>query len=231
MSVLVVERFEIVQIEEHHGAVTTTALAGCDGLLQTVIQQPAIGKMGQGVVEREFVDFLFRHFALGNIMGHNNYALWLALAIFYQSATGFHVADITVGQHEPVFCPLTDTALQRVSVENLLIRSRSSDVSRRRSLCLSRLPHRQTAWRRKGCCRYGGHVRSSTAMKSSTFSAIRRKNSSCSARSLSTCLRLAICFSSWTFSFLPEPLISLHLQIPSRISDGIDASPQLKRRR
>ena len=42
----------------------TTAVTGCDRLFQTIIQKAAIGKLRQGVIERELADFVNTWIAL-----------------------------------------------------------------------------------------------------------------------------------------------------------------------
>ena len=67
MPQTIIQGFEIIQIDEQQGTVTVIAKAGRNRLLQAVHQQPPIGKVGQGVVEGQIPDFIFRRLSFGNV--------------------------------------------------------------------------------------------------------------------------------------------------------------------
>ena len=62
VAVFVVERFEVVEVEEEHGAVGAATLALCHRLGEAVAQQAPIGQAGQRVVEGQFAHPVL-HFA------------------------------------------------------------------------------------------------------------------------------------------------------------------------
>ncbi len=74
MSVRIIERFKVIQIEKHHRTITATALAGRHDFVQPVKQQSAIGELRQAVVEGQIVDFLFRRLALGDVTPNAKHA-------------------------------------------------------------------------------------------------------------------------------------------------------------
>ena len=64
----VVERLEVVQVDEQQCAISSAAGAGRQRLLQPVEQQPAVGQAGQRVVEGQRLDLVFRRLALGDVL-------------------------------------------------------------------------------------------------------------------------------------------------------------------
>jgi hypothetical protein len=63
----VVERLEVVEVDEQQSAMPVPARARRQRLAQTVVQQTTVGQAGQGVVEGEMPNFFLGRFAHGDI--------------------------------------------------------------------------------------------------------------------------------------------------------------------
>ena len=66
----VVERLEVVQIQEQQCTITAVAAAGGHRLLQAIEQQAPIGQVSQRIVEGKVADFFLGRLACGNVLKH-----------------------------------------------------------------------------------------------------------------------------------------------------------------
>ena len=90
VTVLVVERLEVVQVEQDQGTVQPAAFAAGLGLGQAVVEQAPVGELGEAVVIGELADLLLDAFALGDVAMHHD----------RPAAAGAEGRD---GHHEPAF--------------------------------------------------------------------------------------------------------------------------------
>ena len=63
----VIERLEVVEIDQHQCAVPVVSRTVGHGLPQTIKHQATIGQIGQRVVERQVFDFVGSHLAFGDV--------------------------------------------------------------------------------------------------------------------------------------------------------------------
>ena len=70
VPVFIVERLEIVQVDEHQRGIAIAALAGRNDLAETILQQAPIGQLRQGVIESQIAYLLLGLLALGDIARH-----------------------------------------------------------------------------------------------------------------------------------------------------------------
>ena len=67
MAMRVIERFEVVQVQQHQRTVLPGALAAGQGLLQPLVQHAPVGQARQAVVIGQVADLLLGLFALGDV--------------------------------------------------------------------------------------------------------------------------------------------------------------------
>ena len=72
MALAVVQRFEAVQVHEHHRAMQAAALAGRDGQGQPVVEQPAVGQLRQRVDEGQLGHLVMRRAAQRDVTRHTD---------------------------------------------------------------------------------------------------------------------------------------------------------------
>jgi len=89
MPVRIVERFEIVQVEEHHRAIMAAAFAGGHRLSQAVVHQAAIGKLRQGVIESKVANQLLGLLALGDVLSDTHQFFNAAILVLDGNKTRF----------------------------------------------------------------------------------------------------------------------------------------------
>ena len=77
----VVDRLELVEVEEHHGAAVLLAPPGGQRLVQPVEEQDAVGQAREGVVLGLVAHLLFDAFALADIGQHRHIARHVAMRI------------------------------------------------------------------------------------------------------------------------------------------------------
>ena len=70
MPVLVVERLEVVQIQEHQCTKALAALASRHGLSQSIHQQAPVRQIGQAVMKSELANLFLHLLALRDVFLH-----------------------------------------------------------------------------------------------------------------------------------------------------------------
>ena len=80
----VVERFELIQINEQQGTLMPAARADGLPLLQPIHQQPPVGQPGERVIEGQVADLFFRLFGLGGIGEGRNIVRGLPIRAFHR---------------------------------------------------------------------------------------------------------------------------------------------------
>ena len=78
----IVERLEIVQVDQQQSALMVTARGGAQRMFQPVLQQAPIRQFGQWIVERQAPDFLLGGFAFGDVARHHHEA-WFVATVHY----------------------------------------------------------------------------------------------------------------------------------------------------
>ena len=68
MAELVIDLFEVIQIEKHNCGIFLVALTAVHGGLKKLMKQCAIGQSGQAVVLSHFQQLVFKLFALGDVL-------------------------------------------------------------------------------------------------------------------------------------------------------------------
>ena len=101
----VVERLEIVEVDQHQRPVPVMAGAAGQGAPQPVEHQAPVGQAGQGVVERQLADFFLGGLAEGHVVEHPDMTLHLARV----SDDGCH-GDFD-REHLAVLAPVPDLSL------------------------------------------------------------------------------------------------------------------------
>ncbi len=84
VAAVIVEGFEIVQIDKQQCPQGIFALAGGNGVFQPILQQAAVGQLGERVKKRQVVNARFVFLALGNVGERGNVVGNLLTAIFYR---------------------------------------------------------------------------------------------------------------------------------------------------
>jgi hypothetical protein len=77
----VVQRLEIVEVEEHQRAITCAAFARGHGLTQAVIEQAPVRQFGEWIVKSQLAYFVFHQLALGDVARHHDHSLDLPVVI------------------------------------------------------------------------------------------------------------------------------------------------------
>ena len=67
MSERIVQRLEMIEVDEQQRAFSPAARAGYDRMLQPVLEQPPVGQFCERVIERQMLNLLFCRLALGDI--------------------------------------------------------------------------------------------------------------------------------------------------------------------
>jgi len=80
----VVERLEVVEVDEQQGALPTAAGTGRHGNAQAVVQQAPVRKAGQRIVEGQLLDLLLRRLAQRDVREHRNVVGDPALAVAHR---------------------------------------------------------------------------------------------------------------------------------------------------
>ncbi len=78
VAVGVVERLEVVEIEEHQGAMTAVAPQGRQQAAEAIPQQAPVGQLGKRIEEGELLDFLLQPPPLGNVVRQRHHLARLA---------------------------------------------------------------------------------------------------------------------------------------------------------
>jgi hypothetical protein len=101
----IVEGFEVVQVDKQQGTGFLVVMAVFQRHLQPVLQQAAVGQLGERVVEGQPLDLVFSRLALGDV-AHGGYIVADAAVVtqYGADAEPFRV-DF------PVFTPVPDFAL------------------------------------------------------------------------------------------------------------------------
>ena len=76
----VVEALELIQIEEQDRPSPLAPGTRCQGLLQSVQQEPPVGQPSHGIVERQLLDIRLRPLTLGDVGEGKSQRAWLAPA-------------------------------------------------------------------------------------------------------------------------------------------------------
>jgi len=103
MTMLVIERFEIVEIKKHQAAIITAAFTGAHDLIEAVMKQPAVGQTGQRIVEGKLLNLLLHRLAFADIGMRTNHA--------QRSLLRITVDDDASIEYPEIFTTLADDAM------------------------------------------------------------------------------------------------------------------------
>ena len=67
MARCVVQRLELIEIDKQHSTRCTIAVASYHGTFQVILQESAVGQMGQRIKEGQLRDFVFCQLAFRNV--------------------------------------------------------------------------------------------------------------------------------------------------------------------
>lgn len=68
MTMRVIQRFEVVQIQKHQGTIKRATLARRHALAQSVIEQTPVGQTGQRVIKRQLLHLVCHQLVIGDVL-------------------------------------------------------------------------------------------------------------------------------------------------------------------